>query len=92
MIPFEKSSKCSVIDRYWVIGPSVGPALSANQPTIQNSRNTTNVTTPATIWLLVVLEMSNPIETNDAPMSSSPRYAAISGFHSGLPYTKRVPM
>ena len=60
MMPFEKSSKCSVIESHEVIGPTVGPAVSANQPMIQNSRKTTNVTTPATIWLLVVLEMNSP--------------------------------
>src|SRR4051812_31107211 len=76
MIPFEKSSKCSVIDSHEVIGPIVGPAESANQPMIQKSRKTTNVTTPATIWLFVVLEMNSPIEMNAAPISSSPRYPA----------------
>ena len=73
MMPFEKSSKCSVIDSHEVIGPIVGPAESANQPMIHSSRNTTNVTMPATIWLLVVLEMSSPSEMNAPPISSSPR-------------------
>ena len=85
MMPFEKSSKCSVIDRYVVMSPITGPDDSANQPTIQNIRNTTKVMMPATIWLLVVLEISRPIDRNAPPISSRPRYDATSGRHSGLP-------
>ena len=51
----------------------IGPADSDIQFIVQSSRSTANVTMPATIWFFVRLEMSSPIEMNDAPISSSPR-------------------
>ena len=59
---------------------------------IQNVSATMNVTAPAMTWFLVVLEMNSPIEMNDAPSSSRPRYPATIGFHSGSPRPNRIPM
>ena len=50
-----------------------GPTESANQLMTQSIRNTAKVTTPATIWFFVRLEMNRPSEMKQPPSSSSPR-------------------
>ena len=74
-----------MIDRYCVSLSTVGPAKLPIQLMTQSSRNTANVTMPATIWFFVRLEMNSPTEMKQPPSSSRPRYAVRIGFHSGLP-------
>ena len=45
----------------------------ASQSMTQSIRKTTNVTMPATIWFLVMLEMSRPTEMKQPPISNMPR-------------------
>ena len=73
MTPFPKSSKWSMIDRYCVTLSTVGPEKLPIQLTIQRRRKTPKVAMPATIWLLVRLEMRSPSEMKQPPMSSRPR-------------------
>ena len=65
----------------------VGPAESMAQLIVQSRRNMAKVIMPATIWFFVRLEIQRPIEMNDAPIRSSPRYPVTIGFHSGFPYS-----
>ena len=91
MTPFEKSSKCSRIERYASTACDVVPEASPIQLMIQNSSSTAKVATPATIWFFVVLEMARPTEMNAPPIRSSPRYPLAIGPHSGSPYQNSSP-
>ena len=44
-----------------------------------------NVSTPATIWFFVRLEMNKPNAMNAPPIRSRPMYDVTTGFQSGSP-------
>src|SRR5438874_11316376 len=89
--PLLKSSNCSMIERYWTSVLHGGPE-NVNQLMTQNVSARPNVATNATTWFFVRLEMKSPSATNEPPSSSRPRYTVTIDFHSGFPYTNRMPM
>src|SRR5688572_21642363 len=83
--PFEKSSKCSNTESAPTIACPTGPTNSRSQPTRSSISSVQNVSTPATIWFFVRLEMNRPNAMNDPPISSKPTYDVTTGFQSGSP-------
>ncbi len=73
MTPLTKSSRCSVIDRYFSTDSPVGPMLCPIQSITHSSRKTPKVAAPATIWFFVRLEMNRPTLMKQPPNRSSPR-------------------
>ena len=65
-----------VADDRQVAGHVARPPVPTKLPIqliTQSSRNTANVTMPATIWFLVRLEMNRPSEMKQAPSRRRPR-------------------